>query len=415
MRDDHADLVAAYLGELRSRLRTPDADLVIAEAEDHLRESVAAGITIGMSELEAQEAAISAFGSVGAVVRAHNLRSGQVARDLVIAAMKLGWIGMFAVAASGFAAWAMDGLAGRPFVGGSPTAARFAPAQCDYWLKLWPGAHTCAQAAMLESSADAVSLRVIGGGIAGMALLGAYLLALMYWRPGGVRVLPRGFFPLAAAAVFAVGALALVVCTFTGAPFDAPAGPGSFLSGAVVALGMAVAYGVRARRLLRFRTALSAPPDGLLPGSEVGRVPLGEIAQPGPARVGQRRQLIRDFDFAAASGRADRNGHRAGKVAGGDAGVADPRAVLAAGHDPDGVLAVRAGLEHGARFGVVEGRDGKEGVPAMRPVLLAPGCEQQVRLARRQRHLDAPGEPHAAVGHGRSCSLCASAAVKFSP
>jgi HAAS len=257
MRDDQADLVAAYLEELRARLRAPDAELVIAEAEDHLRESVAAGIGVGMSEVEAQEAAISAFGSVRAVVRAHNLRSGQVAKDLVMAALKLGWIGMFAVAASGLVAWAMDGLFGRSFVGGLPTAtASFAPAQCQYWQKLWPGAHTCAQAAMLESSSDAVSLRVIGGGIAGMVLLGVYLLALMYWRPGGVRVLPGGFFPLVAAAVFAVGTLALVVCAFTGSPFDAPAGPGSFLSGAVIALGMSVAHGVSARRLLRFRTAL---------------------------------------------------------------------------------------------------------------------------------------------------------------
>jgi hypothetical protein len=258
MRDEQADLVAVYLGELRSRLRTPDAELVIAEAEDHLRESVAAGIAIGMTEREAQEAAISAFGSVPAVVKAHNLRPGQVARDLVMAALKLGWIGCFSIAASGFVAWAMDGLFGRAFVGGSPAATtRFAAAQCQHWLKLWPGAHTCAQAAMLESSSDAVSLRVLGGGIAGLVLLGVYLVALMYWRPGGVRVLPAGFFPLVAAAVFAVGGLALVVCAFTGGPLGAPAGPGSFLSGAVVALGMAVGYGSRARRRL-FRTALSA-------------------------------------------------------------------------------------------------------------------------------------------------------------
>jgi len=255
MRDEQADLVAAYLADLRGKLRAPDADLVIAEAEDHLRESVAAGVAIGMTDREAQEAAISAFGSVRAVVRAHNLRVGQVARDLVMAALKLGWIGCFSVAASGFVAWAMDGLFGRAFVGGSPTAAtRFAPAQCEYWLKLWPGAHTCAQAAMLESSADAVSLRVLGGGIAGMVLLGAYLLALMYWRPGGVLVLPSGFFPLVAAAVFTVGGLALVICAFTGGPFGALAGPGSFLSGAVVALAVAAAYGTRAQHL---------PPAGL--------------------------------------------------------------------------------------------------------------------------------------------------------
>ena len=255
MRDEQADLVAAYLADLRGKLRAPDADLVIAEAEDHLRESVAAGVAIGMTDREAQEAAISAFGSVRAVVRAHNLRVGQVARDLVMAALKLGWIGCFSVAASGFVAWAMDGLFGRAFVGGSATATtRFAAAQCQYWLKLWPGAHTCAQAAMLESSADAVSLRVLGGGIAGMVLLGAYLLALMYWRPGGVLVLPSGFFPLVAAAVFTVGGLALVICAFTGGPFGALAGPGSFLSGAVVALAVAAAYGTRAQHL---------PPAGL--------------------------------------------------------------------------------------------------------------------------------------------------------
>ena len=73
MRDD---LVEAYLAELRTRLRAPDAELVLAEAEDHLRESVAAGIAIGMSEREAQEAAISAFGPVRAVVRAHGFRKG---------------------------------------------------------------------------------------------------------------------------------------------------------------------------------------------------------------------------------------------------------------------------------------------------------------------------------------------------
>ncbi len=252
MRDEHADLVAAYLGELAARLRTADAGLIIAEAADHLRESVAAGLAIGMSEREAQEAAISAFGPVRAVVRAHHLRGGQLARDLVLAALKLGWIGSFSVAASGFVAWAMDVLFGRSFVGGSSSApARFSSAQCHYWLSIWPGAHSCAQAAMLESSSDAVSLRVIGGGVIGMALLGAYLLALLYWRSRGPRVLPGGFFPLAAAAVFALGALALVVCTFTGGPFGAPAGPGSYLSGALIALGMAIAYGARGKRVLK--------------------------------------------------------------------------------------------------------------------------------------------------------------------
>jgi hypothetical protein len=67
------DLIERYLAELRSRLRTsPEAVAeILAEAVDHLREAEAAGLAIGMTRREAQEAAISAFGSVRAVARAH--------------------------------------------------------------------------------------------------------------------------------------------------------------------------------------------------------------------------------------------------------------------------------------------------------------------------------------------------------
>jgi hypothetical protein len=72
-----ADLIARYLDELHAGLRVPaaEAELIAAEAEDHLRETAAAGIAIGMTELEAQEAAISSFGPVRAVVRAHRRRT----------------------------------------------------------------------------------------------------------------------------------------------------------------------------------------------------------------------------------------------------------------------------------------------------------------------------------------------------
>ncbi len=71
------DLIAGYLEELYAGLRVPaaEAELIAAEAEDHLRETAAAGIAIGMTELEAQQAAISSFGPVRAVVRAHRRRT----------------------------------------------------------------------------------------------------------------------------------------------------------------------------------------------------------------------------------------------------------------------------------------------------------------------------------------------------
>jgi hypothetical protein len=65
--------IADYLAELRAGLRTSPARTaeIVAEAEDHLRESAAARRVGGLSDEAAQRAAISAFGPVDRVVRAH--------------------------------------------------------------------------------------------------------------------------------------------------------------------------------------------------------------------------------------------------------------------------------------------------------------------------------------------------------
>jgi len=77
-------LVEEYLRPLRAGLRTgpEEASRIMAEAEDHLRESVAVGRAAGLTETEAAEAAISSFGTVRAVVRAHQTPRGQAAAAL---------------------------------------------------------------------------------------------------------------------------------------------------------------------------------------------------------------------------------------------------------------------------------------------------------------------------------------------
>lgn len=68
------DLIDEYLAALRVGLRTPPARTaeILAEAEDHLRESVAAALQAGhLSDAAAQRAAIEAFGPVKAVTRAY--------------------------------------------------------------------------------------------------------------------------------------------------------------------------------------------------------------------------------------------------------------------------------------------------------------------------------------------------------
>jgi HAAS domain-containing protein len=98
------DLIAGYLEELYAGLPVPaaEAELIAAEAEDHLRETAAAGIAIGMTELEAQQAAISSFGPVRAVVRAHRRRA-VTAGGAAMAAWKLAALLATTVGAGGLA------------------------------------------------------------------------------------------------------------------------------------------------------------------------------------------------------------------------------------------------------------------------------------------------------------------------
>ena len=77
--------VEEYLRQLRASLRTrpEETSRILAEAEDHLRESVAAGLAAGLTETEAAEAAISSFGTVRAVARAHQTPRGRAAAAFV--------------------------------------------------------------------------------------------------------------------------------------------------------------------------------------------------------------------------------------------------------------------------------------------------------------------------------------------
>jgi hypothetical protein len=238
-------MIENYLRQLAASLRTrpQETEQILAEARDHLAQAVAAGLAAGLSETEAQEAAISAFGSVSAVVRAHGERRtpAAVAGDLVMSAWQLGGAGLAAIGVSGVVAAIMDMTLGRAFVGQAPPGVRFPAASCRYWLSAWQEAHTCAQAAMLESSSDAVVLRVAAG-IMGVALLEGFVIVRYVQRRRGRGRAPllRGYFPLLAGGVFAIGATALTLMQITG--LGVKEGPGSFLSGIIVAAAMAAGY-----------------------------------------------------------------------------------------------------------------------------------------------------------------------------
>lgn len=245
-----SELIEQYLDQLYAQLRTGprEARRILAEAEDHLREGMAEGLAAGLGEREAAEHAISSFGSVRAVARAHQQRPRRLPlaallADLTFAGWQLAAIGLVAVGASGLVTAMMNHTLGRQFTGGTPTAAGLSPAQCRYYLAAWPAAHSCGQAAMMETASDAVTLR-LAAGAAGLLMLAVYLAARR-WVP---RVLPAGFVPAVAACVFGTAAAVLTWLAVAGRAAGVSNGPGFYASGALAALAGA---GLFALPLLR--------------------------------------------------------------------------------------------------------------------------------------------------------------------
>jgi hypothetical protein len=249
--------VEDYLDQLYAGLRTTprQARRIIAEAEDHLREATAAGIEAGLSEQEAQEAAISSFGSVRAVVRAHARRIPPLAvfGELVMAAWKLVSIALLAVAASGLVVLVMNRTLGPSFVGGHTGWAFGVPGlTCQHWASLFRHPPGCDEVGTTEISSDAVTLRLLTL-IPGLVLLEGYLLARRYQRRRGGRVdlLPDGFVPTVAACLFGAltaGLAFLAIALPSVAPQDG--GPGFFLSAAIVTLLITIGFGPSLRRAL---------------------------------------------------------------------------------------------------------------------------------------------------------------------
>jgi hypothetical protein len=96
------DPVEEYLAALRAQLRTPRGrtDEIVAEAEDHLRESAAAREATGLSAMAAQRAAVAAFGPVKRVTRAHRPQPSDYAAATAAGAWPL--FGAFLLAAALF-------------------------------------------------------------------------------------------------------------------------------------------------------------------------------------------------------------------------------------------------------------------------------------------------------------------------
>ncbi len=229
------DPIEEYLDQLRAGLRSGprEVELIVAEAEDHLRETAAAGLAIGMTDREAQEAAISVFGPVRAVVSAHHARRGWLAAaaEAGLAAWKLAAILLLTSGVAGLAIDAINTI--------WPTVV-MVPNSEVCWPCLPGPAFVPVFLGVSYSLWLAWAVAAVGGAI----MLAGCGLAVRLRRRRGRGTLLGGLFPMVAAGFFSAIALAL---TTLGA-----GAPGQLATGLAAAyLAVAAGYAIGMARTLR--------------------------------------------------------------------------------------------------------------------------------------------------------------------
>jgi hypothetical protein len=256
------DLIDAYLDELRRGLRVlpGEAELILAEAEDHLRETAAAGLAVGMTEQEAQEAAISSFGAVRAVTRAHLARAagdGTILASVVMTAWKLVSLLLLAAGVSGMAMVVLAGFTRRVSGPAPLVLAGTGPHQTTFYhLAFNPVSGVWTQVAGLSDQHPAY----ISGGtitwlaqpfpgwhasvllaVAGAVLLACYGLVRRRSLPPPLA----GLFPAVAVSVFGAITLALLVLGWR-----VQAGDYDFRPVVAACLAVTLGYAVRLGQVL---------------------------------------------------------------------------------------------------------------------------------------------------------------------
>jgi hypothetical protein len=268
-----ADPIEAYLDQLLAYLRGSAHDVrrILSETEEHLRDATAEHVAAGASEEEAQRRAIERFGPPRTVARRFSARLAPVPPAAVVgevarAAVLLGAVGLVASGASGALAELLGRLFGPAFVAGDLPGVTYTTQRCAEYLEYFPNAGSCAQAAALHHWGEVVEYRVAAG-VLGLLVLGGFVV----WRrrldgrqPRYLGVLPDGFSATVATSLYGVAAAALALLSLDAILVADGDGTGQWLSAAIVASAMAVAYGVSLYHTVLVRARLGAailPPD----------------------------------------------------------------------------------------------------------------------------------------------------------
>ena len=249
--DDPGSPIEAYLDELlvaSSHADPRQLRHLLAEAEAHLRDDSEAAIAAGMSPFEAEAQAVARFGSATELARADRSRQATplpvIARQTLLTGLLLGGVGAVAVGVSGLLAEILRLIGGARFLVGVPSV--LPASDCARWLKLTPGARSCASAAVADWANETVAYRIALGVLGVLALLTFRLLV----RRRGRRTLAPAISDTIAVTLFAAAGVCTLGLGVDAVLVSSGRGAGQWLSAAPVALAGAAFYGTRLVRRL---------------------------------------------------------------------------------------------------------------------------------------------------------------------
>jgi hypothetical protein len=256
------DIVEEYLDELFVALRGQPRQVrrMLAETEEHLRLAIIDDLARGTPAEDATVAAVARFGGAAEVARAWNASTPAepmptFLRRLAAQLVPLAGTGLIAIGLSGVIARIMTALWGRTFMFADPPGTTYPAAACRSWLSLHPSAASCTNAYLAEAQADGLLARYAAG-VLGLVLLGVVVIIR---RRRGLPIFGRLTLlsSFTATVVFLGAALGLLGLGVDSIRTSGSHGAGQWLSGAVIALPLAVAYSFTFLRSARRSSVLT--------------------------------------------------------------------------------------------------------------------------------------------------------------
>lgn len=242
--------IERYLDELFLALRTNaprDARSLLSEAEGHLRDAADEAEGTGLSRAEAELAAIERFGDAHriAAIDRHRTATHTLTR-IALSGWWLGSLGAIAVGASGAVAGLMRLFgASTVFIAGTRSTTNLGAADCARWLAGDPHAHTCAQAALSDWTAEIIGYRIAFGVLGCLALAALRIARRRSLRFRTWSALPDAVVDTIGTTIFGIAGVCLTGLGIDTLVIGGGRGAGLWLSAAPVALAGGLVFGLR--------------------------------------------------------------------------------------------------------------------------------------------------------------------------